>query len=125
MNDAAAGARTVQKRRLDTLLAGMDFPTPYLLKVDVDGAELAVLDGAGDRLRDCSVICIESPLACLHERIGRLTAAGFRPYDIVDLCYYDEQLAQVDLVFVRADLFDACGLNLWADGFDLGKWRDY
>ncbi|QYM80486.1 FkbM family methyltransferase [Horticoccus luteus] len=46
-----AGARTVPQHQLDALLAGVAFPGPVLLKCDVEGAELLVLNGAAELLR--------------------------------------------------------------------------
>ncbi len=43
-----------------------------ILKIDVQGAELEVLQGAGDRLDDVSAIVIESPFEQAYEG-----AAGF------------------------------------------------
>ena len=45
-----AGSQTVPVFRLDELAALLGLPRPHLLKVDVDGPELAVLHGAGDLL---------------------------------------------------------------------------
>lgn len=73
---------TVPLRRLDALLDGCD--GPMLLKVDVQGAELEVLKGAGDRLRDVSVILVEAPFEYAYDGASSfddiyafLTSQGF------------------------------------------------
>ena len=57
--DGLAGEETVATRRLDGLLDGVR--GPLFLKVDVQGAELAVLRGAGDRLDDAITLIVEAP----------------------------------------------------------------
>lgn len=68
--DGVVRTDTVQVRRLDALLDGCS--APILLKIDVQGAELDVLRGAGARLDDVSVIIVESPFETAYE-----DAAGF------------------------------------------------
>ena len=80
--DGVVRTEPVALRRLDGLLDGAK--GPMLVKIDVQGAELEVLQGAGDRLDDASVIIIESPFevsydgAAGFDEIYRfLTARGF------------------------------------------------
>jgi len=81
-NDGVVRTDPVKLARLDGLLDGAK--GPMLLKIDVQGAELEVLQGAGDRLDDVTVIIIESPFevsydgAAGFDEIYRfLTARGF------------------------------------------------
>lgn len=69
-DDGVVRTEPVALRRLDALLDGV--AGPMLVKIDVQGAELEVLQGAGDRLDDISVIIIESPFEAAYEG-----AAGF------------------------------------------------
>lgn len=80
--DGVVRTEPVALKRLDTLLDGVK--GPMLMKIDVQGAELEVLQGAGDRLEDVSAIIIESPFeesydgAAGFDEIYRfLTARGF------------------------------------------------
>ena len=75
-------------------------PKPYLLKLDVDGHELPILRGAEETLGNTSCVVIESPLCYLSERVSYLESKGFKLWDIVDLCYYCDNLHQVDLIFL-------------------------
>jgi Methyltransferase FkbM domain len=61
---------------------------PYLLKVDVDGPDLQVLQGANRTLQSCAAVVIEAPLMQIPERSKYLTDRGFRLVDTVDLSYY-------------------------------------
>lgn len=83
---------------------------PLLIKADVQGYEIDVLQGATSCLDRTEIILLElsfrrlyegSPLA--HDVIGWLGERGFRIYDI---CSYvqrgrDTELLQADVVFVR------------------------
>lgn len=73
---------TVPLRRLDGLLAGC--PGPLLFKIDVQGAELAVLKGCGAALDAADTVIIESPFERAYEGAssfddiyGFLTGRGF------------------------------------------------
>lgn len=85
---------------------------PDLLKLDLQGAELAALRGATRALQHAEVALIE--FGCLEAYSGRTTPRqlldymgdhGYALYDIVDLHYrpYDGALSGGDFVFVRAD----------------------
>lgn len=60
-DDIFANHRTisVETRRLDDLARERSLPTPDLLKVDVEGAEYEVLEGASGILSDVGVIFVE------------------------------------------------------------------
>ena len=82
-NDGVVRTEKVPMKRVDALLDGC--AEPMLLKIDVQGAELEVLEGAGDRLADVTVIVIESPFETAYEGAAGfddiyrfLTAKGFR-----------------------------------------------
>jgi FkbM family methyltransferase len=45
--------------KLDTLVKTNNFPLPDLIKIDVQGAELDVLKGAGETLKHCKHIIVE------------------------------------------------------------------
>ncbi|MEX2453576.1 MAG: FkbM family methyltransferase [Rhodospirillaceae bacterium] len=75
-------SETVALRRLDGLLAGR--PGPMIFKIDVQGAELEVLKGCGDRLGDADVVIVEAPFERAYEGASGfddiyafLTARGF------------------------------------------------
>ena len=84
--------------------------TQTILKIDVDGAEIDVLEGARATLTCDCVVVIEAAL--LDERAARfgqivnfMTAHGYEVWDILEpvLRPSDSLLWQVDLVFVPRD----------------------
>jgi FkbM family methyltransferase len=108
--------RTVAKVSLDDHLRTHPAEPPYFLKIDVDGEELKVLDGAAETLKSSSIVMIEVTVHNLVERVGRLLDAGFQLFDLTEPAYYDDSLWQCDAVFIRSDVyaqhFEALGENL-------------
>ena len=101
--------RTVPAVTLDTLAGERAAAGPYLLKVDVQGAELDVLRGAGRVLAESQAVILEVSFieffdggSLAHEVISEMADRGFVIYDVLDLLDrpLDGTLAQANLVFV-------------------------
>lgn len=91
----------VARVRLDSVMADRQDPQPYLLKLDVDGHEISVLNGAVETMAKCSIVIVEAAIHTIGAKIAILEGAGFDLVDIVDLCYYYQHMSQVDLIFVH------------------------
>ncbi len=106
-----ASTRTVPLVSLDGLIASRDYGEPYLIKIDVEGAELVALQGAVGVLEHTEVVILEvavldrggeTPEFC--EVISRMKDYGFVAYDIVGAADGSPgALAHVDIVFVQED----------------------
>lgn len=100
----------VSVARLDSLLGDRDFPLPALLKLDIQGGELAALHGAGDLLNRFTHILVEVSFAPLYqdqplagEVADFLQGRGFRLAGIGDPGRNgDGVCVQADFLFVRA-----------------------
>jgi FkbM family methyltransferase len=72
----------VMTARLDDLVAEYDLPKPNAIKIDVDGAEVAVISGAQATLREAGLrsvlIELEEDTHEFTEVSAHLAAAGFR-----------------------------------------------
>jgi FkbM family methyltransferase len=117
--------RSVKTRRLDTLLPEFNYQPPYLLKLDVDGAELDIFEGAHGILEQCNIIVIEANIKNLPLRVEAVSKAGFTLFNIVDFCYYDGRLRQVDLVFTNNTMLDRMNLDMYKMPFKISKWETY
>jgi FkbM family methyltransferase len=102
--------RNVPLATLDALVAGGELAAPDLIKLDVQGAEMQVFEGAGQALARATVLLAEvsfrqvykgAPLA--HEIVAALGSRGFRIYDICSVYKRlgDGDLLQADLLFAR------------------------
>ena len=89
---------------LDRWLSRNPRNAPYLVKIDVDGAEMRVLQGAAETLKNASVVVIETPKAEFTPRIAFLQALGFDLFDLTEPCYYDKSFWQCDAVMLRTEL---------------------
>lgn len=117
--------RIVPAKQLDTVVNERSLDRPFLLKIDVDGAELLVLEGAQETLKQTSVVVIETGYANLLQRGQALASAGFQIFDIVDISYYDGRFVQADMVFMHEDVVRDHGYEVYRDGFDIEKWQPY
>lgn len=102
--------RTVPMRRLDSLLAAGGFSGPMIVKLDVQGAELEVLEGASLVLSDVEAILMEVSMFSFYvgspqfaEVVCKMAEMGYVVYDIFAGCNrpLDNALGQVDVCFVR------------------------
>jgi FkbM family methyltransferase len=134
-------SRNVPAVALDDVVREHRAPPPYLLKVDVQGAEEKVLLGATETLRRTEMVILEASFFPFfegglefHEVVARMHARGFVVYDIVEPLYrpLDGALAQADVAFVpstsplRADVAYSSPQQRRARAEDfkrLHKWR--
>lgn len=104
----------LETRRLDTFCAQHELTSPDLIKLDVQGAELDVLAGAGDLLKACTAIIAElsflgsnegAPLAA--DVISGIEKLGFKCTDVCKLRRAGAgNVGQIDILFTRAALYE-------------------
>jgi FkbM family methyltransferase len=111
-SDVNGVPRTVPTVTLDDLIRDTEAKPPFLIKVDVQGAELDVLEGAGGNLEAVDLVILEVSFFKFFKGapqfatvIAYMEARGFVPYDVFGLSHrpVDGALAQADVAFVKAD----------------------
>jgi FkbM family methyltransferase len=102
--------RAVRAVTLDGLAAEFGLAGPFLLKLDVQGAELDVLEGAATVLPAAEYVLIEVSLfeffeggPVLKDVVGFMHARGFAAYDVIGWQYrpLDQAMAQLDIAFAK------------------------
>ena len=97
---------------LDKLVQSKNFPWPDLIKLDLQGAELQALAGAGECLKrgqalllEVSFIELQKGCPLLYDVVTFCHNAGYRVYDIPSLWHrpLDGALAQGDFLFLKND----------------------
>jgi hypothetical protein len=94
--------------RLDTMTTKSDFGMPQIVKIDAEGLDLKVLDGAPETIAKADVVLIEATVACPEYPntaamvFARMEGLGFRLFDITDLNRMPNgTLWLIEAVFVR------------------------
>lgn len=102
---------SVKVDTLDDIVARNPVEGPYLVKIDVEGADLDVLKGARNTLRHSCAVVVETSVNPRYEGevdpfsdiVAFMAAHGFSVFDIVSGSNVHGKLAQIDLVFVPTD----------------------
>ncbi len=103
--------RVIPVCTLDSICSNHDYPRPYLLKIDVEGAELSALRGAAETLRYVEMLIVEVSIAKRFEEdtdfydiVVFMHNHGFVVFDIIGAATNKlGMLSHIDLVFVRQD----------------------
>jgi len=102
--------REVPVITLDDLIEEKKTEGPYILKVDTQGADLNVLAGASEVLKQTEVVLLEvflfqfyKDIPLFHDIVNFMKKRGFVAYEIFGgHCRpYDKALAQLDMAFVK------------------------
>lgn len=97
--------------KLDTVMDGNPFGPPEIVKIDAEGLDLKVLEGAAKTLRNTEIVLIEASVSNRDYPNSVLAVAakmddlGFRLFDLTDLnrTLNRQLLWLIEGVFVRKD----------------------
>lgn len=110
VSDTNGVPRVVKSVTLDELITSAKLAPPYLVKIDVQGAELDVLVGFERNLANTEFLLLEVSFfgfflggPQFYDVVAFMKSKGFVAYDISELQYrlLDGALSQTDLVFVK------------------------
>jgi len=74
-----------------------------LIKIDVDGYELDILQGGVNACREFDLVVIEAQTPYMGQLINRIQDMNFELWDVVNMDYAYGNLHQVDLIFKKQD----------------------
>jgi FkbM family methyltransferase len=106
--------RTVAVITIDEACMERNLRGPFLIKVDVQGAELQVLSGAKRTLQETEAVLLEVSLfgfwvgsPQFYDVIAYMKECGFVAYDFCGFLYrpLDSALCQMDMIFARENGF--------------------
>jgi FkbM family methyltransferase len=87
-------------------------PKPDFLKIDTQGSEIDILKGGNEILDNCKAILLECPIISyntgaptLSDYIEYLDKINYLPLEITEIHYLDKILVQVDIVFLKKNIF--------------------
>lgn len=121
---AGSQLRPIEGMRLDDFIAQRAISGPILLKIDVDGAELKVMEGARGALAQIPCVIMEASRAYFYDRLRFMYECGYALFDIIALCYYHEMFHQADLVFLQKGMLKDKRFDGWQRGpFDSAHWQ--
>jgi FkbM family methyltransferase len=100
----------VPSLKLDTIIKKHFLQGPYILKIDVEGAELDVLRGSLETLTNTEAVIIEAPVivrkeggSSFGEIVAYLHNQGFVVFDIAEMSYHQKNgfLNLTNIIFIR------------------------
>jgi len=98
----------VKTKTLHQVATDNNLPKPNFLKLDVQGAEIDILQGSGDLLDECSLILAECPIVPynigapeLNDYLKYFKSIGFSPLRITEQHSHRGSLLQIDILFLK------------------------
>lgn len=114
INKLTAGVKKIPAVRMDDLVDELNLKPPYLLKLDIQGAEVEALRGARRLLNDTHVVICEADVADFQVINAELTGAGFNLCDITGLNYAaDNWLGWFYPVYLNSKLAHLIEPHFW------------
>ena len=118
---------------LDSVVTEFDLPSPDMIKIDAQGSELEILKGCQQTLQSAKVVLLECPILSinfgspkLEEYLDFMITRNFVPYFLSQVHVWHGILVEIDIAFVRKELFEELVHPLDKVGFwkALSKERD-
>ncbi|MGA0608304.1 FkbM family methyltransferase [Phenylobacterium sp. VNQ135] len=123
VDPSTEGVESVPTQRLDTFLSQKNYAGPFLLKIDVDGYEIPIIESLGAFAANVACVIVEATKDTFVERLNALASRGFQLFDIVDPCYYAGMFSQADLICVSPQVAAWPTLRPWENvTFGWEKW---
>lgn len=95
---------------LDELIKTHNLPIPNFIKLDTQGSELDILDGADSIIDKVDFILTELPIICYNkgapniaDYLNYFRERQFLPFDIIESHRAENILIQMDILFVRSE----------------------
>lgn len=104
--------KNVKTTTLNEIQTKTQIPFPDFLKIDTQGSEIDILKGGNKILNHCKIILLECPIISynigsplFNDYIKYLDSIDYLPLNITEIHHLDKVLIQVDIVFLKKDIF--------------------
>lgn len=112
-------------RTLDSIIEEHNLPIPQFLKIDTQGSELDVLQGASRVVGIADLIYLECPIIefnkgspNIFDYLTFMSGYGYIPTEVLEMHRSEEVLLQVDIMFIKAETKDRLfGKNIHINPF--------
>ena len=102
---------------LDSIVEECGMPVPNFIKIDTQGSELDILQGAEKILSSVDLVMLECPIIRynkgapdIQDYIDYMRTQGFMPSEIMEIHEGQRILSQIDIMFINAKTRDKiCG----------------
>jgi FkbM family methyltransferase len=119
INKLHRGKLKVPAVTVDSLVRQLALQPPFLLKLDIQGAELAVLKGARETLKDADVVICEIDLADFHHLDLIMRGENFSLFDMTELRRLaDQSLSWFYPIYLNRRLDRIRNRTLWDPSMD-------
>ena len=105
--------KIIETTTLDNLQKKHELPLPEFVKIDTQGSEIDILKGGEEVLKNCKIILLECPVISYNQGapsfnyyIEYLNKINFLPLDITEVHHLDKVLVQVDIIFLKKEIFN-------------------
>ena len=91
---------------LNSIIEIYDLPIPDLIKIDTQGSEIDIINGANRFIRDVKLVILECPIVeynygapNMFEYLSTMESYGFEPIDVTEVHRINGVLVQIDIIF--------------------------
>ena len=111
-------SKQITSKTLDDLVKKNKIPFPDFIKIDTQGSELDILNGAHDCLKNAQLLLLECPVypfnsgaPTMPDYIDFLLKFNFYPSQCVELHNLSGVLIQIDILFLNKKVLDKLNTN--------------
>ena len=109
-------------RTLDSIVEECELPAPNFIKIDTQGSEIDVLQGAEKILPEVDLIYLECPIIrynlgapTIQDYLDYMREHGFIPTDILEVHNNEHTVLQIDIMFINIKTKERLyGKNQWS-----------
>lgn len=111
-------AKKLKSQTLDSVIYNKKLPLPDFIKIDTQGSELDILNGAKNCLKNARMLLLECPIypynlggPKLSDYVNYLLDFNFYPSRLIEIHDMAGMLVQIDILFMNEELMYKSNIN--------------